>query len=150
MEHIKWRWRHFDTMSAAAWHEVLALRSQVFVVEQECAYQDPDPKDPLCWHLTGHLGDELVAGMRVVPPGVSYDECSIGRVVVPTSLRGQKRGVQLMAVGINFCESRWNTGIRISGQAYLKGFYEALGFETVQGPYMEDDIPHFEMLKPGS
>ncbi|MDB2556346.1 GNAT family N-acetyltransferase [Luminiphilus sp.] len=150
MEHIKWRWRHFDTMSAAAWHEVLALRSQVFVVEQECAYQDPDPKDPLCWHLTGHLGDELVAGMRVVPPGVSYDECSIGRVVVPTSLRGQKRGVQLMAVGINFCESRWNNGIRISGQAYLKGFYEALGFETVQGPYMEDDIPHFEMLKPGS
>lgn len=149
MEHIKWRWRHFDTMSAAAWHEVLALRSQVFVVEQECAYQDPDPKDPLCWHLTGHLGDELVAGMRVVPPGVSYDECSIGRVVVPTSLRGQKRGVQLMAVGINFCESRWNNGIRISGQAYLKGFYEALGFETVQGPYMEDDIPHFEMLKPG-
>ena len=137
-------------MSAAAWHEVLALRSQVFVVEQECAYQDPDPKDPLCWHLTGHLGDELVAGMRVVPPGVSYDECSIGRVVVPTSLRGQKRGVQLMAVGINFCESRWNNGIRISGQAYLKGFYEALGFETVQGPYMEDDIPHFEMLKPGS
>ena len=87
--------------------------------------------------------------MRVVPPGVSYDECSIGRVVVPTSLRGQKRGVQLMAVGINFCESRWNNGIRISGQAYLKGFYEALGFETVQGPYMEDDIPHFEMLKPG-
>ena len=150
MEHIKWRWRHFDTMSAAAWHEVLALRSQVFVVEQKCAYQDPDPKDPLCWHLTGHLGDELVAGMRVVPPGVSYDECSIGRVVVPTSLRGQKRGVQLMALGINFCESRWNNGIRISGQAYLKGFYEALGFETVQGPYMEDDIPHFEMLKPGS
>ena len=150
MEHIKWRWRHFDTMSAAAWHEVLALRSQVFVVEQECAYQDPDPKDPLSWHLTGHLGDELVAGMRVVPPGVSYDECSIGRVVVPTSLRGQKRGVQLMAVGINFCESRWNNGIRISGQAYLKGFYEALGFKTVQGPYMEDDIPHFEMLKPGS
>ena len=150
MEHIKWRWRHFDTMSAAAWHEVLALRSQVFVVEQECAYQDPDPKDPLCWHLTGHLRDELVAVMRVVPPGVSYDECSIGRVVVPTSLRGQKRGVQLMAVGINFCESRWNNGIRISGQAYLKGFYEALGFETVQGPYMEDDIPHFEMLKPGS
>ena len=149
MEHIKWRWRHFDTMSAAAWHEVLALRSQVFVVEQECAYQDPDPKDPLCWHLTGHLGDELVAVMRVVPPGVSYDECSSGRVVVPTSLRGQKRGVQLMAVGINFCESRWNNGIRISGQAYLKGFYEALGFETVQGPYMEDDIPHFEMLKPG-
>ena len=149
MEHIKWRWRHFDTMSAAAWHEVLALRSQVFVVEQECAYQDPDPKDPLCWHLTGHLGDELVAVMRVVPPGVSYDECSIGRVVVPTSLRGQKRGVQLMAVGINFCESRWHNGIRISGQAYLKGFYEALGFETVQGPYMEDDIPHFEMLKPG-
>ena len=95
------------------------------------------------------MGDDLVATMRVVPPGVSYDECSIGRVVVPESLRGQRRGVELMQVGIAFCESRWNTGIRISGQGYLKGFYEALGFETIHGPYMEDDIPHYEMLKPG-
>ena len=87
--------------------------------------------------------------MRVVPPGVIYDECSIGRVVVPESLRGQRRGVELMHVGIAFCESRWNTGIRISGQLYLKRFYEALGFETIHGPYMEDDIPHYEMLKPG-
>ena len=62
---------------------------------------------------------------------------------------GQRRGVELMQVGIAFCESRWNTGIRISGQGYLKGFYEALGFETIHGPYMEDDIPHYEMLKPG-
>ena len=95
------------------------------------------------------MGDDLVATMRVVPPGVSYDECSIGRVVVPESLRGQRRGVELMQVGIAFCESRWNTGIRISGQGYLKRFYEGLGFETVHGPYMEDDIPHYEMLKPG-
>jgi ElaA protein len=96
------------------------------------------------------MGNDLVATMRVVPPGVSYDECSIGRVVVPTSLRGQRRGVELMNVGIAFCESRWDTGIRISGQAYLQGFYEALGFETIHGPYMEDDIAHYEMLKPGT
>ena len=149
MEQINWRWRHFDTMSAAAWHDILMLRADVFVVEQACPYKDPDHKDIVSWHLTGHIGDDLMATMRVVPPGVSYDECSIGRVVVPESLRGQRRGVELMQVGIAFCESRWNTGIRISGQGYLTGFYEALGFETIHGPYMEDDIPHYEMLKPG-
>ena len=127
-------------------------RAAVSGVRRGARVRLPRPRfeRPPLLHLTGHLGDELVAVMRVVPPGVSYDECSIGRVVVPTALRGQKRGVQLMEVGINFCESRWDNGIRISGQAYLKGFYEALGFKTVQGPYMEDDIPHFEMLKPGS
>ena len=149
MEQINWRWRHFDTMSAAAWHNILMLRADVFVVEQACPYKDPDHKDIVSWHLTGHIGDVLMATMRVVPPGVSYDECSIGRVVVPESLRGQRRGVTLMQIGIAFCESRWNTGIRISGQGYLTGFYEALGFETIHGPYMEDDIPHYEMLKPG-
>lgn len=137
-------------MSAAAWHDILMLRANVFVVEQACAYKDPDQKDIVSWHLTGHMGGDLVATMRVVPAGVSYEECSIGRVVLPTSLRGQRRGIELMKVGIAFCESRWHTGIRISAQGYLKKFYEALGFETIHGPYMEDDIPHYEMLKPGA
>ena len=150
MEEIKWRWRHFDTMSAAAWHEVLMLRADIFVVEQACPYQDPDYKDIECWHLTGHMGDELVATLRVVPPGLSYDECSIGRVSISRRLRGQRRGVELMKIGIGFCASKWDTGIRISGQAYLQEFYEALGFVTENGPYMEDDIPHYEMLYSGT
>ena len=146
MESITWRWRHFETMSAPQWHEILALRASIFVIEQACAYQDPDQKDTLSWHLAGHRNGELVASMRVVPPGISYEECSIGRVSVPTVHRGKQLGRELMLVGMAFCRSRWEGGIRISGQGYLKGFYESLGFETIQGPYMEDDIPHFEML----
>ena len=146
MESITWRWRHFETMSAPQWHEILALRASIFVVEQACPYQDPDRKDTLSWHLAGHRNGELVASMRVVPPGISYEECSIGRVSVPTVHRGKQLGRELMLVGMAFCQSRWDGGIRISGQGYLKGFYESLGFETIHGPYMEDDIPHFEML----
>ena len=134
-------------MSAGAWHAILMLRADVFIVEQACPYQDPDRKDPVSWHLTGHLGDALVATLRAVPPNVSYDECSLGRVTVSRELRGQHRGLELMRVGIDFCESRWDTGIRISAQAYLEGFYQSLDFDTVHGPYMEDDIPHYEMLK---
>ena len=78
--------------------------------------------------------------------GHQLQECSIGRVSVPTVHRGKQLGRELMFVGMAFCRSRWEGGIRISGQGYLKGFYESLGFETIQGPYMEDDIPHFEML----
>jgi ElaA protein len=96
------------------------------------------------------MGDELVATLRVVPPGVSYDECSIGRVSISRRLRGQRRGVELMKIGMGFCASKWDTGIRISGQAYLQEFYEALGFVTENGPYMEDDIPHYEMLYSGA
>ena len=94
MEQINWRWHHFDTMSTAAWHDILMLRADVFIVEQACPYKDPDLKDRVSWHLPGRMSNDLVATMRVVPPGVSYDECSIGRVVVPTSLRGQRRGVE--------------------------------------------------------
>lgn len=96
-----------------------------------------------------HVGDEVVATLRVVPPGVSYEECSIGRVSISRRLRGQRLGLELMKLGMAFCSSKWDSDIRISGQAYLQGFYEALGFVIVRGPYMEDDIPHYEMLWSG-
>ncbi len=143
---IQWRWRHFEVFDTRAWHEILSLRIQVFVVEQNCAYCDPDSKDPNSWHLEGRLNGELVATLRALPPGLSYRESSIGRVVVCKNQRGTGLGQELMCRGIEFNQNRWPGSIRISGQAYLKNFYEELGFIVERGPYMEDNIPHYEML----
>ena len=127
---------------------MLALRTSIFVVEQGCPYQEADHKDPLSWHLEGTLHGQLIAGMRLVPPGVSYDEASIGRVVVMPEYRREGLGGKLMLRGIAASKALWPGGIRISGQGYLEDFYKTLGFVTVRGPYLEDDIPHFEMLLP--
>lgn len=143
---IRWQWRHFDLMTAREWHAILSLRAAVFVVEQNCPYQDPDQKDPKCWHLQAHVGDQLAGTLRSVPPGVSYTDSSIGRVVIDPSFRGQQLGRELMLRGMAFNRSMWGGPTRISGQAYLQDFYHSLGFRTEHGPYMEDDIPHFEMV----
>ena len=145
---VVWRWRHFDNFEARDWHQVLQLRAKVFVVEQNCAYLDPDYKDPLSWHLEAMIAGVTVGTLRAVPPGVSYEDSSIGRVVIDPSHRGLQLGRALMVRGIAFNRAMWHTDIRISGQAYLEPFYQSLGFETVRGPYQEDDIPHFEMLLP--
>ena len=145
---IQWRFRHFDLFSSREWHTMLALRTSIFVVEQGCPYQEADHKDPLSWHLEGILDGQLIAGMRLVPPGVSYDEASIGRVVVMPEYRREGLGGELMVRGIAASKALWPGGIRISGQGYLEDFYKTLGFVTVRGPYLEDDIPHFEMLLP--
>jgi len=143
---LRWRFRHFDLFTAREWHAVLKLRAEIFVVEQNCAYLDPDLKDPQCWHLEGFLGDTLVGTLRAVPPGISYPESSIGRVAIDPAARGLQLGRAMMERGVAFNREMWPGGIRISGQAYLQDFYESMGFKTVRGPYPEDDIPHYEML----
>ena len=143
---FQWRWRHFDLFTAREWHQVLMLRAEIFVVEQNCPYVDPDYKDPQSWHLECKHGDRLVGTLRAVPPGVSYTESSIGRVVISSDYRGRKLGRELMLAGISFNRAMWGGPIRISGQAYLQEFYESLDFATVSEPYLEDDIPHIEML----
>ena len=144
---LRWRFRHFDLYTAREWHAMLKLRASIFVVEQGCPYLDPDSKDPECWHLEAFLDGSLVGGMRIVPPGISYAEVSIGRVVIANEYRGLGWGRELMIRGIACSRSLWpNTGIRISGQGYLQEFYHSLDFVTVAGPYLEDDLPHFEML----
>jgi len=143
---ISWQWQHFDVLTAREWHRLLALRASVFVVEQGCPYADPDHKDPQCWHLSGSVDKDVIATLRAVPPGVSYAESSIGRVVVAPQARGWQLGRELMQVGIAFNRHMWGQAIRISGQSYLESFYQSLGFVTVSAPYLEDDIPHVEML----
>lgn len=145
---MQWRWCHFELYTAAEWHRILKLRAEVFVVEQDCAYLDPDHKDPECWHVEGVLDGNLVGTLRAVPPGLSYADSSLGRVVVDPRVRGRQLGRDLMELGIAFNRNMWGGSIRISGQAYLQDFYTSLGFETVRGPYPEDNIPHYEMLLP--
>lgn len=145
----QWRWRHFECLNASSWHRILQLRAEVFVVEQNCPYCDPDQKDPQSWHLEGFINGQLIATCRSVPPAVSYKESSIGRVVVAPTCRGQRLGRAVMLRAIAFNSAMWPGDIRISGQAYLQDFYESMGFKTVRGPYPEDDIPHYEMLFSG-
>ncbi len=126
---------------------MLSLRSRIFVVEQRCPYLDPDDKDPHCWHLEGFIQGQLIAGLRIAPPGTVYEEVCIGRVAVTPEKRGQSLGRELMVQSLTYAKDLWpSAGIRIGGQAYLEAFYHSLGFTTVKGPYLEDDIPHLEML----
>ena len=143
---LTWRWRHFAVFSGPQWHRVLRLRTAVFVVEQTCPYQEVDDKDPHAWHLElTHQGD-LIGTLRVLPPGVAYDECSIGRVAVSGDYRNRGLGRDLMNTALAFCDSRW-TSVRLSAQCYLQAFYESLDFAAEGEPYLEDNIPHIEMVR---
>jgi ElaA protein len=133
-------------MTALEWHRVLALRAEVFVVEQNCAYQDPDAKDVVSYHILMESGEELVAYARLLPPGVSYPEASIGRVVSSPRVRGLGWGKALMEVAIAQTQKQFGTNeICISAQSYLLKFYQDLGFVAEGEEYLEDDIPHFKM-----
>jgi ElaA protein len=118
----------------------------VFVVEQECPYQEADDKDPIAWHLELHHGKELIGTLRILPPGIAYQESSLGRVAVRADYRRLGLGREVMTRALAFCDSRW-PALRLSAQLYLRPFYESLGFTVVGEPYLEDDIPHIEMLR---
>ncbi len=137
-------------MTALEWHRVLALRAQVFVVEQNCAYQDPDGKDVVSYHLLMESGEELVAYARLVPPGVSYPEAAIGRVVTSQTVRGKGWGKALMEMAIAQTQKKFEVNeICISAQSYLLKFYNDLGFVAEGEEYLEDDIPHWKMRRRG-
>jgi len=130
---------------------MLALRARVFILEQG-PYLDPDGTDRQAWHLLGrNAAGELRAYLRVVDPGVKYEEPSIGRVVVDAALRGQGAGHTLVREGVKRCTGVWpGRDIRISAQAHLQSFYRAHGFETEGADYLEDDIPHVQMRRRAS
>ena len=144
-----WTWQRFADLGVERLYDALALRCRVFIVEQACPYTDPDGVDRHSWHLLGHdAAGVLQAGLRVVDPGLKYVEPAIGRVVVAPEVRGTGLGLSLMVEGIARCEDVWpGRGIRISAQAHLSRFYGRLGFEAVGEPYLEDQIPHLEMLR---
>ena len=147
---VHWHWSRFQALGLDDLYDALALRSAVFSVEQACAYLDPDGIDRSSSHLLGRDGAGVLHGyMRVVDPGVKYAEPSIGRVVTSPALRGTGLGRKLFAEGLSRCTAAWpGQGIRISAQAHLDRFYASFGFEPVGAIYLEDNIPHLEMLRP--
>jgi ElaA protein len=145
---LHWTFARLEQLAPLDVYDMLALRSEVFVVEQTCIFQDPDGVDKQAHHLLGRDGHgALQAVLRIVDPGVKYAEPSIGRVISAPAQRRSGLGRALMREGIRQCRALWpGQGIRISAQARLERFYEDFGFRTVTAPYLEDDIPHVEML----
>ncbi|RAV29351.1 GNAT family N-acetyltransferase [Sinomicrobium soli] len=140
--------KSFDELSLRELYDILRLRSEVFVVEQDCVYQDIDGRDSGALHLIGKKGDEVVAYTRIFRPGMYFEEASIGRVVVKGNYRQYGYGhdiikASITAIANHFSEKR----IRISAQEYLVRFYEKHGFEQEGEGYLEDGIPHIAMIR---
>jgi ElaA protein len=145
---VAWHWSRFEQLGLQGLYDVLALRQRVFILEQG-PYLDADGLDQHAWHLQGRDADgRLLAYLRVVDPGFKYDEPSIGRVVTAPEARGTGMGRLLVAEGVAGCDRLWpGRAVRISAQAHLQRYYGAVGFETVGAEYLEDGIPHVEMLR---
>ena len=147
---ISFRCKPFYELTAPQLYSIMALRQEVFVVEQNCAYLDADGKDLKGYHLTGYDDDgKLVAYARLLPKGVSYENfVSIGRIVTSPSIRGTGAGQRLMKESLNYMESLFpGESIKIGGQSYLRNFYESFGFVVSGEEYLEDDIPHLPMVR---
>jgi len=142
--HIK----SFSELTTQELYDILQLRSEVFVVEQNCVYQDIDYKDQKALHVLGIKNNQLIAYTRLFKPGDYFEQASIGRVVVKQKERQYKYGYDIMKASIEAIKNLFNqTLIKISAQAYLKRFYNNLGFNEIGEEYLEDDIPHIAMIK---
>lgn len=140
--------KSFDELNTQELYEILRLRNEVFIVEQNCPYLDLDDKDQKSYHLRYHVDGQLAAYTRLIPAGVSYKEVSIGRVATSHKYRGTGLGKKLMEASIQGCNQKFGeSNIRISAQLYLLKFYQSLGFNEINEPYDEDGIPHIEMLR---
>ncbi|MEI6946240.1 GNAT family N-acetyltransferase [Paraflavisolibacter sp. H34] len=146
---IHWQLKRFDELNPHELYALLQLRSEVFVVEQHCVYLDADGKDPHCYHLLGALEGKLGAYCRILPPGVSYPEASIGRVVSSPSFRGRGLGAKLLQQALDrLGELFGSVPVTIGAQLYLQKFYEGFGFRRTSEVYLEDGIEHIYMRRP--
>lgn len=146
---IQWICKSFNELTSAELYAILRLRNEVFVVEQNCVFQDADNKDQQSMHLMGFVNNELAAYTRLLNVGVAYDKVSIGRVVTSPAYRNSGIGKALMAQSIEKCTALFGEqDIKIGAQLYLKKFYENFGFVQTSEVYDEDGIDHIEMIKP--
>ncbi|WP_207492249.1 GNAT family N-acetyltransferase [Aridibaculum aurantiacum] len=148
MQNVFWKCKPFDQLSPHELYAIIRLRNEVFVVEQNCVFQDADDKDQRCFHLMGYHDNQLVAYTRLVPAGVSYPEISIGRVITSPAHRALGFGKALMTQSIDHAYRLFGKQpIQIGAQLYLKKFYESFGFVQVGEVYDEDGIDHIHMVK---
>ena len=140
--------KSFQELSLEEFHDIIALRIQIFIIEQNCPYQEVDGKDKLAHHLFfKNEIDEIIAVTRILPQGISYEEVAIGRVVVHEDYRGTGLGNQLMADSMNFVRDKYGeVPVRLSAQKHLENYYGNHGFKSTGKEYLEDGIPHVEML----
>lgn len=146
-----WTLKTFNELSLKELHDIIQLRLDIFVVEQDCPYLDLDGKDFKAYHFYGQPddgSDKIVAYTRIFAPGDYYEQAAIGRVVVHQDYRNGGVGFELMSGSIDRVEALFKTKtIKIGAQLYLKNFYESLGFMQVDEGYLEDGIPHIYMIK---
>ncbi|MDF4201430.1 GNAT family N-acetyltransferase [Maribacter sp. SA7] len=140
--------KNFKEFDIEELYNVLQLRSEIFVVEQDCVYQDIDGKDSKAIHVIGYKNNSVVAYTRIFKPGDYFDQASIGRVAVHKDFRKFGYGKVIMQASIDAVEEHYNTyEIKISAQKYLTKFYTDLGFNATGEEYLEDGIPHIAMIK---
>lgn len=147
MTHIKWQCKAFNELSLQQLYALLALRAEVFVVEQDCPYQDIDGKDQECLHVLGTNADGvLLAYARIVPAGLSYSNVALGRIVTSPKVRRTGAGKQLMEYCLGQIELlHGKVPVEMSAQCYLNDFYRSFGFKPEGEEYLEDGIPHIHM-----
>lgn len=144
----QWIWKSFSELDTQELYTLLALRNEVFVVEQNCPYQDADGLDPAAWHLLGWHENRLAAYCRLLPPGLRYPEAAIGRVVTAPACRKLKLGHDLMRRAVEQGLALYpDAGLSLSAQAHLRSFYECHGFRVEGEGYLEDGIPHLHMRR---
>ena len=148
MNNVWWKLKSFQELSNEELYQMMRLRLEVFVLEQNCVYQDADGKDLQALHLMGHDTEgDLVAYARILPAGISYREASIGRIVTSKKARGNGTGKQLMSKAMECIKEKMgDVSVKISAQSYLQKFYEVFGFEVSGNEYQEDGIPHIAMI----
>lgn len=147
---ITWQCLPFSQLNTQQLYQLLQLRVDVFVVEQTCPYPELDDKDHQSGvhHLLGYQNDKLIACARLLPAGISYPSVSIGRVATAAQARGQGLGHQLLQQALHYCQQYWpNANIEIGAQAHLEAFYQQYGFTRTSDSYLEDGIPHIDMLR---
>jgi ElaA protein len=144
---VNWQWCRLGDLNAAQLYALFAARIAVFVVEQNCPYQELDGLDAEAEHLIAWSGTAVAGYLRVLGPGTRFAEPSIGRIITAKEFRGSGLGREIVAKGIERTRMRYpGSALRISAQLYLEKFYQSFGFETVSEQYLEDNIPHVEML----
>ena len=143
-----WCWLRFDEISTSLLYDILRLRQEVFVIEQNCVYLDVDGWDGSALHLIGRDAKGIVAYARVFGPGVKYPEASVGRVLTAMRARRTGAGRALMTEAVRGVDERWpGAAIRLDAQQYLVEFYRSFGFDVTSNVYIEDGIPHVRMLR---